>query len=206
MATCRQLPYLQPVPSVTKPSIIIMTSFSLWCHSLGSHLRRLQPTTKPAILIMTSFSLWRHSHYDVIGDWAGHTQRKTLTDTLPRLIYKDTIYHGMGHLPSPLAIVWHCLLYSAISVEPFGSFAFSDFTVLVGHQEQHPACKNWVMRCWLSVWSKVKMICICSSWCHCHPSSLDSLKSRMISPAYPGCPGKEAVKWVYLSRGIWYIV
>jgi len=22
---------------------------------------------------------------------------------------------------------------------------------------------------WLSVWSEVQMICICSSWCHCHP-------------------------------------
>jgi len=22
---------------------------------------------------------------------------------------------------------------------------------------------------WLSVWSEVQMICIWSSWCHCHP-------------------------------------
>jgi len=22
---------------------------------------------------------------------------------------------------------------------------------------------------WLTVWSEVQMICICSSWCHCHP-------------------------------------
>jgi len=22
---------------------------------------------------------------------------------------------------------------------------------------------------WLSVWSEVQMICILSSWCHCHP-------------------------------------
>jgi len=28
--------------------------------------------------------------------------------------------------------------------------------------------KNWVMK-WLSVWSKVQMICMWSSWCHCHP-------------------------------------
>ena len=27
-------------------------------------------------------------------------------------------------------------------------FAFSALTLLVGHQEEHPACKNWVMRCW----------------------------------------------------------
>ena len=26
--------------------------------------------------------------------------------------------------------------------------AFSALTLLVGRQEQHPACKHWVMRCW----------------------------------------------------------
>jgi len=35
---------------------------------------------------------------------------------------------------------------------------------------------------WLSVWSEVQMICIWSSWCHCHPSSFVSLKSRMVLP------------------------
>ena len=34
----------------------------------------------------------------------------------------------------------------------------------------------------LSVWSEVQMICIRSSRCHCHPSSLASLKSRMVLP------------------------
>ena len=27
-------------------------------------------------------------------------------------------------------------------------FAFSALTLLAGWQEEHPACKNWVMRCW----------------------------------------------------------
>jgi len=27
-------------------------------------------------------------------------------------------------------------------------FAFSALTLLVGRQEEQPACKNWVMRCW----------------------------------------------------------
>ena len=29
------------------------------------------------------------------------------------------------------------------------AFAFSALTLLVGWQEGHPACKNWVVRCWL---------------------------------------------------------
>jgi len=65
VAACSQLPYFQPVPSATKP----------------------------AIIIVMSFSLWRHSHFDVIRYWAGHAQRyrrtKVRTDTLLHLIYKD---------------------------------------------------------------------------------------------------------------------
>jgi len=38
--------------------------------------------------------------------------------------------------------------------------AFNIFAVLVGCQQEPLACKNWVMRCWLSVWSKVQIICI----------------------------------------------
>ena len=38
---------------------------------------------------------------------------------------------------------------------------------------------------WLSVWSEVQIVCIWSSWCHCHPktaSSLAPLKSRLVLP------------------------
>jgi len=60
--------------------------------------------------------------------------------------------------------------------------AFSELTLLVGRQEGHPAHKKLSdeVLVWLSVWSKVQMICIWSTWCHCHPSSLVSVKSRMV--------------------------
>jgi len=61
VATCHQLSYLH------KPAILIVTSFSLWHHSRGLHLRGLQPAIQ-------LFSLWRHSHCDVIRYWAGHAQ------------------------------------------------------------------------------------------------------------------------------------
>jgi len=32
--------------------------------------------------------------------------------------------------------------------------AFSALIPLVGHQEEHPACKNWVMRCWCGYLSR----------------------------------------------------
>jgi len=102
--------------------------------------------------------------------------------------------------------------------------AFSALTLLVGHREEHPPRKNWVIRCWcgylsgegadylhmvgpmpngvllwLSVWSKVQT-CIWSSWCHCHSLSLASAKSRLVFTflvvAHLGSPGKRAVKRV----------
>jgi len=67
VATCRQLPYLRPVPSSTKPAILIMTSFAQLVPTvLTTRNPCLSPiaispaVTKPAILIVTSFSLWRH--------------------------------------------------------------------------------------------------------------------------------------------------
>ena len=36
---------------------------------------------------------------------------------------------------------------------------------------------------WLSVWSKVQMTCIWSSWCQCHPIISASEKSRMVCPS-----------------------
>ena len=47
-------------------------------------------------------------------------------------------------------------------------YAFRALTLLVGWQEEHPACKNlsgWVLA-WLSLWSEVHT-CIWPGWCHC---------------------------------------
>ena len=61
--------------------------------------------------------------------------------------------------------------------------AFSAFTLLVGWQEGHPACKKLsggVLVC-LSVWSEMQT-CIWPGWCHCHSLSLASVKSRLVLP------------------------
>jgi len=58
------------------------------------------------------------------------------------------------------------LIYCIVSVS-----AFSALKLLVGWQEGHPACKNLSgeVLAWLSVRSAMQMICIWSSWYHCHP-------------------------------------
>jgi len=55
----------------------------------------------------------------------------------------------------------------------------------------------------LAVRSEVHMICTWSRWCHCHPIISCFIKIQIglaflvpASAAYPGCPGKDAVKRV----------
>jgi len=47
----------------------------------------------------------------------------------------------------------------------------SALTLLVGRQEEHPACRKLSDKVLasLSVWSEVQMICVWSSRCHLHP-------------------------------------
>jgi len=43
--------------------------------------------------------------------------------------------------------------------------AFIALTLLIGHQEEYPACKilSDEVLVWLSIWSEVQMICVWSS-------------------------------------------
>jgi len=56
--------------------------------SIATHSHMSPITIFPADTVSDWAS---YSHYDVIGDWAGHAQGdgRTYTDILPRLIYKD---------------------------------------------------------------------------------------------------------------------
>jgi len=46
--------------------------------------------------------------------------------------------------------------------------------LLVARQEEHSACKTFSdqLLALLSLWSKVQMMCLWSSWCHCHLTTL----------------------------------
>jgi len=82
--------------------------------------------------------------------------------------------------------------------------AISALILLVGHQERHPACKKLSdeVLVWLSVWSKVQMICFWSSWCHCHPIISCFIKIQTgltsLALAYSSCPRKKDDKWVFV--------
>jgi len=78
-----------------------------------------------------------------------------------------------------------------------GIAAFSALTLLVGWQEEHPACKNWVVRCWCGYLSGTR--------CRLAYGPADATVScfskiqfgfAFLVPAHPGSPGKRAVKRV----------
>ena len=78
---------------------------------------------------------------------------------------------------------------------------------MVGRQEEHSACEKLSddVLAWLSVWSEVQMICIWSSWYHCHPVISCFIKIQIgltfvVTSAYPSCPGKETIKQVSVCR------
>jgi len=58
-----------------------------------------------------------------------------------------------------------------LSYTLFKQLVFSSLTPLAARHVQHPACNKLSdeVLAWLSVWSEVQIICVWSSWCHCHP-------------------------------------
>jgi len=73
----------------------------------------------------------------------------------------------------------------------------SVLTLLVGHQKEHPACKNLIcMERGANCMHMVQLMPVPSKT----PSSLALFKIptgfTFLVPAYPGCPRKEANKWV----------
>jgi len=79
-------------------------------------------------------------------------------------------------LPS---VLWHCWLDVRKSIRPAKKLSGEELA-------------------WLSVCSRVQMICTWCSWCHCHPIISCSSKIQngftFLAPAYPGCRGQKAVK------------
>ena len=69
--------------------------------------------------------------------------------------------------------------------------AFSALILLVGRQEEHPACKNWVMRCWCGYLSAAR----CRLFAYVQ-----------LMPLHPKTPSRHSKKlnnlhldWFYLS-------
>jgi len=79
--------------------------------------------------------------------------------------------------------------------------AFSALMLLVGQQEGHPACKKLVGFCndvviCLERGADLHMAQLMPLPLTVSCSSKIQIGFAFLVPAYPGCPGKEAVKWL----------
>jgi len=82
-------------------------------------------------------------------------------------------------------------------------FAFSALTLLVGRQEGHPACKK-------TEWWGAGVVVSLEQGADLHMTQLMPLPLTVscfskiqigftyLVPAYPGSPGRMAIKWVYV--------
>jgi len=147
----------------------------------------LTPSHQSAVFLSSSeclllfVQLYRHDSTHKYGQtWA-----KILT-TLSHIFYWRrlpegilTFHPNVTGLQST-SVLWHCWL---------------------GGRKGIPPVKNLSggVVAWLSVWSEVQMIWMWSSWCHYHPiiSCTSNIQNGyLLVPAYPGCPGNKAVKWM----------
>jgi len=104
--------------------------------------------------------LWHHSHCLNISEWKLYAVRPVLGEPVEYVLQ-----------------LWlhRLIIYSTLKSS---NVKFNFYLANVNGGE---------VLMWLSVWSEVQMICISSSLCHC-PSSLASLKSRMVYLSGAGLP------------------
>jgi len=76
-------------------------------------------------------------------------------------------------------------------------YSFSAFTLLVGRQEGHPACKNWAVGCWRGYLSGARCrLAYCPADATATHCLLLQIGFTFLVPAHPGSPGHRAVKRV----------
>jgi len=141
---------MHAVSDPTRDCRALMKRSLICCRNTARFHRR-----KPAShLLYFCLTLW---HADNLSVTVGYCRHRTVIKAVMFLVHfvRWRITKGLGPVGDHLLV----------------ELCFSALTLLVGRQEGHPACKklSGEVLAWLSVWSKVQMICIWSTWCHCHP-------------------------------------
>jgi len=111
---------------------------------------------------------------------------------------------NVQHVQQYTASMWYTRCSLIITVKSTYHSTFSALTLLAGHQKEHLAYKNRVMRCWRGYLSGAR----CRLFAHGLADATASQNPNIswliliqtgftfLVPACPGCPGKEAVKRV----------
>ena len=117
--------------------------------------------------------------------WTNHCSRRALElslFTVSLMLLTDTVF---------AADVIYCLSQSfCLLTKPLPSFSAA--TLLVGRQEGHQACINWVLVCWWCHvdWSFARLVAPVVITTSITLSSDKIQTGDSLVPAYPGCPGK----------------
>ena len=186
----------------------------MWCSSLGSQLldqNMVRPLewqqghpacNKPAPIIIREHS--------VSGDWTNLKKRRPV-EQKPEAVSKSLTPVDVVYLPC--FEIFSCASGKAFTLQRaslcscvirflVGGLrwaAFSALTLLVGRQEGHLACKNWVVRCWRGYVSgaRCKWFAYGPADATATPSSVAPVKSRMV---YFSGAGLHRLSW---KKGRW---
>jgi len=124
-----------------------------------------------------------------------------VADPMPPRSVVRRLPHTISHDRKAVHVVKFAYLWNE-KVLVICGFAFSALTRLVGRQGEHPACKNWVIRCWNGYLSGAR----CTFFAYAPADATDITKPHnllphsiqtgftFLLPAYLSWPGKEAVK------------
>ena len=120
----------------------------------------------------------------------------TQLKVLSHRIWYSTVRCNAAHCHSAPygAVLCDCVLLQCICKLPVWKQQWRHYTGTVTwramRQEEQTACKKLSdgVLAWLSDWSVVQIICIWSSWCHCHPIISCFSKSRMVYFSGAGLP------------------
>ena len=118
----------------------LMYGWCIWVQAVGTWL-----WTAAVELSTSLFTRWRTNHRAIYASStrppAGHTD----PSVCPYYIHSATL---VSMFSCSFLLVWSFCLFKIYFNDFRQIFAFSTLTLLVGRQEGHPACKNWVVGCW----------------------------------------------------------
>jgi len=100
---------------------------------------------------------------------------------------------------------WHYLRKKLVTVWSHNVALNSTLTLLVGQQERHPACRNWVVRYWHGYLcgARCKWFAYGPADATVTPSSLAAVKSRMVYLSGAGLPRLSWRKGRYMDVVGW---
>ena len=125
----------------------------LWRCWLGGR-KGIRPVKKLSGWVLAWLSVWSEVHTCIRPSWC-HYNSLSLASVKSRSVLPFWYRLTWVVLDKGLLNVCSMLLLWMWEIS-FLLFVFTALTLLVGCQEEHPASKNWVMRCWCGYLSGVR--------------------------------------------------